>query len=92
MTWLRTIVSGAALVAMLLLMYVDGKLREARIIRGVNTASLAAGVNKSDVREIKIRNRYGEAELVRTGTDEWRLKKPVDAPADTEGNENVFGS
>src|SRR5690606_32814412 len=49
----------------------------------VNEASLAKGVNVSDVAEIHLKNPHGTVRLVRSG-EGWRVAEPVDAPADGE--------
>lgn len=89
MTWNRTIITGAVLVAMILLAFLDRKIIENRIIDAVQERSLAP-VDASRVKEIRLRNPMGEAVLARDATGAWRLKSPTDAPADPETVEQLL--
>jgi hypothetical protein len=89
MSWKRTVLAFAILVLMLLALLLDSRIIATRKYRAVRDASVADSVNISQVDQIFLRNAQGSVKLVRTSVG-WRMKEPVDAPADTEVVETVL--
>lgn len=83
MSWKRTIFAGLAFVLVCMALFLDMTISARRIYEQVNAASLAKGVNVSEVGEILLKNPHGKVRLVRTGAG-WRMTEPVEAPADSE--------
>ncbi|MCX7018083.1 MAG: DUF4340 domain-containing protein [bacterium] len=83
MNWKRPLVAAAIFVLALILYLTDQKLAEKAVYQTVVDESLAPGINKSEVVEVRLRNSMGELRLSREG-GQWRIKTPVDALADPE--------
>jgi hypothetical protein len=89
MSWKRTIIAGIAFLLTIMLYTLDRRLAETAIYLAINEQSLAPGINKSQVTEIRLRNRHGECVLVREG-DKWQMKTPAGAQADPETVEQLL--
>ncbi|GIX45442.1 MAG: DUF4340 domain-containing protein [Candidatus Hydrogenedentota bacterium] len=83
MSWKRVIIAGVAFVIAVFLYVLDRKLAETAVYASVNEASLTPGINKSEVTEVRLRNRYGEIVLVRE-QERWRMVSPYEGPTDAE--------
>jgi len=83
MSWKRTILSFVILILMIMALALDIQIQKKRTIIGVREASLADSVDISAVDQIYLKNNQGSMHLIRT-TVGWRMKSPVDAPADPE--------
>jgi hypothetical protein len=84
MSWKRIIFAFIAFVLALGLYVVDRMQAEKAVYVAVNEASLAPGINASEVVEVTLRNRYGDMHFVREGERAWRMKRPMDSQADAE--------
>ena len=89
MTWKRTLFAAAVFVIALMALFADVQLGNRRVYQAVNEASLAPGINRGEVIEIKLTNASGELLLVREPGG-WRMKKPSDAAADPETVEQLL--
>lgn len=89
MSWKRAVLAFVILVLMLMALVLDSRITSTRIYKAVRDASLADSVNISQVDQLYLRNMQGSVKLIRTTTG-WRMKEPVDAPADAEVVETVL--
>ena len=89
MSWKRTILAFVIMVLMLMALFLDTQIIATRIIKTVRDASLADSVDVSAVDQLYLKNSQGSVHLVRT-TLGWRMKEPVDAPADSEVIDTVL--
>lgn len=89
MSWKRTILSLIILILMVMALILDTQILRNKTVRAVRDASLADSVDISAVDQITLKNNQGTVRLVRT-TVGWRMKEPVDAPADPEVVETVL--
>ncbi len=89
MSWKRSILSFIILVLMVMALFLDSQILRNKTIRAVRDASLADSVDISAVDQIILKNAQGSVRLVRT-TVGWRMKEPVDAPADGEVVDTVL--
>ncbi len=89
MSWKRTIFSFVILLLMVMALILDTQIIRNKTVRAVRDASLADSVDISAVDQIYLTNNQGSVRLVRT-TVGWRMKEPVDAPADPEVVETVL--
>lgn len=89
MSWKRLVLAALAFAFALGLYVIDRKQAETAVYAAVNEASLAAGINASEVEEVYLRNRFGTLRLVREGTA-WRMREPADAPVDGEVVEQLL--
>jgi hypothetical protein len=85
----RTIAAAGVFVSMLGLAWLDRVIVRTRVLKAVNEQSLAAGVNLSDVTELKVVNRHGTLRVLRDGSG-WKVVEPYVAPADGEKIETVI--
>lgn len=83
MSWRRTILAGLTFVALVLVYTLDLRIAQNAVVQAVNEQSLAPGVNKSEVVEVKLHNLQGDVLLARD-RGQWRVKSPVEAAADPE--------
>lgn len=83
MNWKRTAIAAAVFVVMLLVYGLDLRIREGRRLQDFNEASLAPGIHKSQVVEVRVTNDDGEIVLVREG-EGWSVTEPFRAQADSE--------
>jgi hypothetical protein len=89
MSWKRTILAFVILVLMLLALLLDSRIIATSKFRAVRDASVADSVDLSQVDQLYLRNAQGTVKLVKTSVG-WRMKEPVDAPADKEVVETVL--
>ncbi|MCX7626712.1 MAG: DUF4340 domain-containing protein [Candidatus Sumerlaeaceae bacterium] len=85
----RLIFATLAFILALGLYLVDRMQAEKAVYAAVNEASLAPGINASEVQEIELQNRFGVIRLQRDKKD-WWMRSPVDAPADRETVEQLL--
>jgi hypothetical protein len=83
MSWKRTIFAFAILVLMVMALFLDNQIIHTKIIEKVRAESLTDSVNIRDVDQVYLKNSQGTVHLIRTSVG-WRMKDPVDAPADPE--------
>lgn len=83
MSWKRSIFAVIVFGIMLMALFLDSTITSKRVIESVRERSLTDSVNHSDVGEIYLKNTQGNVKLIRTTTG-WRIKDPIDAPADSE--------
>lgn len=83
MSWKRTILAFVIFVLMVMALILDTRIIATRKYQAVRDASVADSVNISDVDQLYLSNQQGKMKLVKTSTG-WRMKEPVDAPADAE--------
>jgi hypothetical protein len=89
MSWKRLLFAFVAFLLAAGLYYVDRMQAEKAVYAAVNESSLAPSINASEVQEIHIRQRQSDIRLVREDKG-WRLKQPLDAPADPETVDQVL--
>ncbi len=89
MSWKRLLFAFLAFVLAAGLYYVDRQQAVKEVYESVNESSLAPGTNASEVTEIILRNRFGEVHLRREEKG-WRMRKPMEAPADPETIEQLL--
>ncbi len=83
MTWKRPIFAFVIFVLMVMALVLDTQIIANRKVIAVRDASLADSVDISAVDQLLLKNSQGSVKLIRTTTG-WRMKEPVDAPADPE--------
>lgn len=89
MSWKRTIVALVVLILMIMALALDTQIQKRRVITDVRESSLADSVNISAVDQIYLKNAQGSMHIIRTSVG-WRMKDPVDAPADPEVVETML--
>lgn len=89
MSWKRSILAALCFAVLVLLYVLDRQLAARAIIEAVQEASLAPGINLSEVVEISLRNQQGEVLLAKE-QNQWRVKVPVEASADTDSIEQLL--
>lgn len=89
MSWKRTVLAFVILVLMVMALILDTRIIATRKYRAVRDASVADSVNLSDVDQLHLKNAQGSVKLVKTSVG-WRMKEPIDAPADPEVVETVL--
>ncbi len=89
MSWKRTILSFVIMILMIMALILDTQIIHNKKIISVREASLADSVDISAVDEVYLKNNQGAVHLVKTNIG-WRMKEPVDAPADPEVVETML--
>lgn len=89
MSWKRTVLAFVIFVLMVMALILDTRIIATRKYRAVRDASVADSVNLSDVDQLHLKNAQGSVKLVKTSVG-WRMKEPIDAPADPEVVETVL--
>lgn len=89
MSWKRTVLAFVILILMIMALILDSRITATRKYRAVRDASLADSVNVSQVDQLHLKNSQGSVRVIRTSNG-WRMKEPVDAPADAEVVDTVL--